>query len=133
MMAIRSEAVIWVFRNFWAAVWARIWSWIGMEVMSKNITIRRLSLYLMSPAFPGAIWLAAAGFSDECSAADRRGRPEPGAAALLLQLLKFEEADLLRLAVFQNGEIAGLQVGNRLAVLAPDDDVFHHQPGRGLN
>ena len=26
MMAIRSEGVIWVLRNFWAAVWARIWS-----------------------------------------------------------------------------------------------------------
>src|ERR1017187_4366885 len=28
----------------------------GMEVMSKNRTMRRLSLYLISPAWAGAIW-----------------------------------------------------------------------------
>src|ERR1039458_6029855 len=29
----------------------------GMEVMSKNMTMRRRSLYLTSPALAGAIWL----------------------------------------------------------------------------
>ena len=63
MMAIRSDGVICVLRNFCAAVCARIWSWIGMEVMSKNITSRRRSLYLMSPGFAGAIWLAVTAFT----------------------------------------------------------------------
>src|SRR5439155_7650404 len=57
-IAIKSDGVIWVRRNFCAAVWARIWSSIGIEVMSKKRTMRRRSLYLMSPGFSGAIWLA---------------------------------------------------------------------------
>src|ERR1019366_1188659 len=63
MMTIRSEGVICVLRNFWAAVCARIWSIIGMLVMSKNITSRRRSLYLTSPGLEGAIWLAVTAFT----------------------------------------------------------------------
>src|SRR5579872_5554649 len=58
MMAIRSDAVMSVLMNFKACVWARIWSGIGMEVRSKNMTIRRRSLYFRSPGFSGAMALA---------------------------------------------------------------------------
>src|SRR3954467_15730322 len=56
--AIRSDLVICVLTNFSAAACARTWSAIGMDVISKNMTMRRRSLYLMSPGFSGAIWLA---------------------------------------------------------------------------
>jgi hypothetical protein len=55
MMATRSDGVICVLTNLTAESWARIWSLIGMEVMSKNSTIRRRSLYFTSPALAGVI------------------------------------------------------------------------------
>ena len=59
MMAIRSDLVIWVLHEFLGRGLGADLVGMGMEVMSKNMTMRRLSLYLMSPGFSGAIWLAA--------------------------------------------------------------------------
>ena len=55
MMAMRSDAVMLVFRNFRAPVCARIWSSTGMPWKSKYITISRRSRYLISPGLDEAI------------------------------------------------------------------------------
>lgn len=47
----------------------------------------------------------------------------------VFQLLEFEDLDFLRLAIFGNGEVAGLQARHGFAVLRLDQDVFHHQLG----
>ena len=108
MMAIRSEGVICVLRNFWAAVCARIWSGIGMLVLSKNITSRRRSLYFTSPALRGcdrlgrrlrAVWPS--GVDADVASGTGDGR--------FFQFLEFEDFDRLLLAVFGDVEVGGLE------------------------
>ena len=69
------------------------------EVMSKNITIRRRSLYLMSPGFSGAIWLAVDGLHGEraasasaCFGCSVAGGGELGHGRWSLQLLEFDRS-----------------------------------------
>ena len=138
IMATMSAGVICVRRNFNAAVCARFWSWIGMDVMSKNITIRRRLRYLR---FAGRLGrdldggdgldgVFSGGFAAATSATGR-GRGQRRAGRSSSNVLKFENADLLRLAIFGDGEIGGLQTQDGLAVLAFDQDILHHQLSRG--
>ena len=85
----------------------------------------------MSPGFSGVIWLAVADFGDGLPGCRCRGQ-HGSREGLILQLLELEDRDLLRLAVFEDRKGAGLEIGHRVAVLALDDDVLHHQTRRGF-
>src|ERR1039457_4828414 len=81
--ATRSDGVIWVLTNFMAACCARIWSATGMPAWSKNITIKRRSLYFTSPALAGAMALAAFTGAAAGVASGFTAAAAPGAAAVV--------------------------------------------------
>ena len=58
-----------------------------------------------------------------------RGRWSWSGQYRILQTLVFEYADLLRFAVFGDGEIGGLEALQRIAVLVLGRDIHHHQVG----
>src|ERR1022692_4576786 len=114
MMATRSDGVIWVLMNFRALPCTRIWSSGGMPWKSKYSTSRRRSLYLISPGLAGVMVVCTAAATTG-GGGGRRGNDFRRRS--LLQPLELEHLDRLRLAVFGDGEIGGLQALNRFAVL----------------
>ena len=112
-----------------------------MQVMSKNITSRRRSLYFTSPGLEGAIWLAVTDFTRRAGVAGASGAFGAARRGLmagtgserggLFQFLEREDLDVLLLAVFGDIEVARLQALDGIAALVLHRDVDHDQLGRG--
>ena len=97
-----------------------------MEVMSKNMTIRRRSLYLTSPGLDGRDLVGGErlhggrvgllGVAAACGCG--RGASAGSGSGLLFQSLELEDLDVLRLAVFGDGEVLAVRPSIGLPLLS---------------
>src|ERR1035438_5864047 len=104
-----------------------------MPAWSKNITIRRRSLYFTSPALAGAMVAGAfAGVATGVASGFTAAAPPRAAGGggceigRFFQPLELEDFDLLRFAVFGDGEVGGLEPIERRSVLVLGGDVDHY-------